>query len=168
MATLADSTSLSHAELDAYLKAIRTDLQRTQNTLFQTGTLQFDAGAAVAEVTTVGYYTVGGFMGKTAVADCPALVGTVHNAKFNVFSIQINLAGTITQTMGTEAATLAAVVLPTPPTSTVLLGYLVINPTGTGDFVGGTTALDDATVVPNAVLIDAPGNGYYPNAVTTQ
>lgn len=31
---------------------------------------------------------------------------------------------------------------------------MIINPTGTGDFVGGTTALDDATVVPNAVYLN--------------
>ena len=30
----------------------------------------------------------------------------------------------------------------------VSIGFVIINPTGSGSFVGGTTALDDATVVP--------------------
>jgi len=37
-----------------------------------------------------------------------------------------------------------------------MIGFAIINPTGTGNFVGGTTPLDDATVVPNAVYIDTP------------
>lgn len=39
---------------------------------------------------------------------------------------------------------------------TAVFGYVIINPTGTGNFVGGTTALDDGTVVPNAVYVNTP------------
>jgi hypothetical protein len=53
--------------------------------------------------------------------------------------------------MGTEGATLAAVKFPQFPNDKALIGFVIIHPTGTGNFVGGTTALDDATVVPNAV-----------------
>jgi hypothetical protein len=59
--------------------------------------------------------------------------------------------------MGTPGATLAAVVVPTPPVGSGMLGMIVINPTGTGNFVGGTTNLDDATVVPNAAYISCVG-----------
>jgi hypothetical protein len=38
-----------------------------------------------------------------------------------------------------------------------MIGFVIINPTGTGPFVGGTTALDDATVVPNAVFVNVTG-----------
>ena len=34
---------------------------------------------------------------------------------------------------------------------------MIINPTGTGNFVGNTTALDDVTVVPNAVYVNTIG-----------
>ena len=39
----------------------------------------------------------------------------------------------------------------------VVIGYVIINPTGTGNFVGGTTELDDSTVVPNAVFVNTQG-----------
>ena len=93
------------------------------------------------------------------VAKAPAeitLSGTVTNAKFNVFVLTMTSGGTVTATMGTEGATLAAVVFPTIPADSCVLGFVIVNPTGTGNFVGGTTALDDATVVPNAVFINTP------------
>jgi hypothetical protein len=37
-----------------------------------------------------------------------------------------------------------------------MIGFVIVNPTGTGDFVGGTTDLDDATVAPNAVYVNTP------------
>lgn len=86
-----------------------------------------------------------------------ALAGTVTNAKFNVFAFYVDAAGTLTSAMGTEGATLTAVVFPTVATTKAVIGFVIINPTGTGNFVGGTTALDDATVVPNAVYVNTPG-----------
>lgn len=86
-----------------------------------------------------------------ASTDMPALVGTVTNATFNVYSFFIDSGGTVTSAMGTGGATLAAVKFPQVPTQKAFIGFIIINPTGTGDFVGGTTALDDGTVVPNAV-----------------
>jgi hypothetical protein len=46
-----------------------------------------------------------------------------------------------------------------------MVGFLIIHPSGTGNFVGGTTALDDATVVPNAVYV-SPTGAFDPYAVT--
>lgn len=87
----------------------------------------------------------------------PALVGTVTNAKFNVYCFFVDSAETVTSAMGTEGATWAAVKFPPFPENKTLLGFVRINPTGTGNFVGGTTDLDDATVVPNAVYISPVG-----------
>lgn len=92
-----------------------------------------------------------------AATDMAALSGTVTNAKFNAFVFYIDSAGTITSAMGTEGATLAAMVLPEPPVGKAIVGFVIINPTGTGNFVGGTTALDDATVVPNAAYVSPAG-----------
>lgn len=36
------------------------------------------------------------------------------------------------------------------------IGFTIINPTGTGNLVGGITPIDDATVVPNAVHVNTP------------
>jgi hypothetical protein len=62
----------------------------------------------------------------------------------------------VTPYNGTEATLIGGVVWPTIPDGSVVLGFVILNPTGTGGFVGGTTDLDDATVVPNAVYIDTP------------
>lgn len=95
---------------------------------------------------------------KAANTDMAALSGTTNNATFNIYCFYIDSGGTLTSAMGTAGATLAAVVPPVTPASKVLIGFTIINPTGTGNFVGGTTALDDATVAPNAVHISCVGN----------
>jgi hypothetical protein len=89
--------------------------------------------------------------------DQAVLSGTVSNAKFNVFCFYVDSAGVLTSQMGTEGATLAAVVIPTVPVGKAQLGFVVINPTGTGSFIGGTTPLGDATVVPNAAYVNTIG-----------
>lgn len=115
-------------------------------------------GGVLAKAVSVTHYMVVGKLGKlTANTDMAALSGTVTNAKFNVFAFFVDAAGTLTSAMGTEAATRAGVILPPMPVNKALIGLLVINPTGTGNFVGNTTALDDATVVPNAEYINAIG-----------
>lgn len=108
------------------------------------------------------YGIANGILQKIAAAtDMPALVGSVTNAKFNVFCFFVDSAGVNTVAMGTEGATLAALKFPPFPTKKSLIGFIIINPTGTGPFVGGTTALDDATVVPNAVFV-SPLCGFDP------
>lgn len=92
-----------------------------------------------------------------AATDMAALVGTVTNALFNVYTFTVDSAGTQTTSMGTEAATLAGVKFPARNAEHAMIGFIIINPTGTGNFVGGTTALDDATVVPTAVYVNVIG-----------
>ena len=87
----------------------------------------------------------------------PALVGTVVNATFNVYCFFVDKAEAITSAMGTAGATWAAVKFPPIPQGKVLLGFVIVNPTGTGNFVGGTTELDDGTVTPGAVYISPVG-----------
>lgn len=101
------------------------------------------------------YFANGKLVTKPTATDMPALVGTVTNATFNVFAFFIDSAGTVTVAMGIAAPTLARVTFPQIAESRACIGFVIINPTGTGDFVGGTTALDDATVTPNAVIVDA-------------
>ena len=94
--------------------------------------------------------------------DMAALSGTVVNATFNVYAFFVTRAGVKSTVMGTAGATLSAVIQPRVPEDSVQLGFVIINPTGTGNFVGGTTALDDGTVAPNAVYVDTLG-GYNSN-----
>jgi len=122
-----------------------------------TGGLAIKAGGSVlAKTVNTVYGFVDGVLFTKAAADSAALAGTVSNAAFNVFVFSCEVDGTMVTTMGTEGATLAAVVFPAVPTDAAVLGFVVINPTGTGDFVGGTTDLDDATVVPTAAYVNTP------------
>jgi hypothetical protein len=112
------------------------------------------------------YLLAKGVMQKiTAATDMPALVGTVVTATFNVFCFFIDSAGTKTSQIGIAGATLATMKFPQMPSGKALIGFVIIAPTGTGSFVGGTTALDDATVVPGAVYIN-PVSGFDPYALT--
>lgn len=117
------------------------------------------SGKKVPKVGAAAYYGIanGRLVTKAAATDMPALSGTVTNAKFNVFCFYIDSAGTLTSAMGTEGATLAAVKFPQTPEGKAIVGFIVINPTGTGNFVGDTTALDDGTVVPNTAYISPVG-----------
>lgn len=121
--------------------------------------LQTKAGNLLVQTGSVTWY---GFAGGipirlTANTDMAALSGTVTNAKFNVFAYFITSAGVISTVMGTEGATLSAMKFPEKPIGSAMIGFTVINPTGTGNFVGNTTSLVDATVVPNAAHVNLFG-----------
>jgi len=127
----------------------------SSQTLNSAGLVIKAGGSAVVKAGSATYALASGVLvTKTANTDMAALSGTVTNAAFNVYCFYIDSAGTLTSQMGTEGATLAAVVMPTVPAGKAQIGFVVINPTGTGNFVGGTTPLDDATVVPNAAYVN--------------
>jgi hypothetical protein len=101
-------------------------------------------------------YSEGVYVHKAANTDMAALSGTVTNAKFNVFVFTVDASGTLRSYMGTEGATRATMVFPTITDGETVIGFIEVNPTGTGNFVGGTTPLDDATVVPTVVYVNTP------------
>jgi hypothetical protein len=115
--------------------------------------------SAIVKTGASAYYGIanGRLVTKAAATDMAALSGTVTNARFNVYAFFIDQAGTLTSAMGIEATTLAGVKFPPIPVGKAILGFVIINPTGTGNFVGGTTPLDDATVVPNAAYVNTQG-----------
>jgi hypothetical protein len=151
--------------IPAYLSAPAQYVQKMVSTgvttlaqLFNSGALAIKAGgSALAKSVNTVYGTIGASLVTKAAADMAALSGSVTTTKYNVFVFTLAADGTLATTMGTEGATLATVVFPTIPASTIVLGFVVIHPTGTGPFVGGTTPLDDATVVPNAVYVNTVG-----------
>jgi hypothetical protein len=99
----------------------------------------------------------GKIVSTAANTDMAALSGTVVNATFNLYAFFIDKTGVLTSAIGQSGATLSAVTFPPVPGRKACVGYIVVNPTGTGDFVGGTTALDNATVVPNVVYVNVIG-----------
>lgn len=133
-------------------------LQRRQcNMVFNTAGLAIKTGgSALAKSVNVIKYVVDGVYCSKAAADMAALSGTVTNAKFNVFVFTVDASGTLKSYMGTEGSTRAGVLWPTVADGEAVIGFIEVNPTGTGNFVGGTTALDDATVVPNVVYVNTP------------
>lgn len=150
----------SDATLNTALLALQNSIT---NQIFNTGGLAIKTGgSALAKTVNTIYFRIGDKCYSKAAGDMAALSGTVTNAKFNVFCYYVDTAGTVTTVMGTEATTLAEVVFPAgTPASTAMIGFTIINPTGTGNFVGGTTALDDATVVPNAVYVNTVGSSFF-------
>ena len=135
--------------------------------LTSAGLVIHGAASTLAKTGAADFYALAnGVLVKIAAGtDMPALVGTVTNAKFNVFCFFIDSGSTVTVAMGTEGAALKNIVFPQLPEGKAMIGFVIINPTGTGNFVGGTTHLDDATVVPNAVYV-SPTGGFDPAAVT--
>ncbi len=130
--------------------------------------LVIKAGGSALAKTGAGvfHYIAEGVKGRIAAGtDMPALVGTVTNAMFNVFVFSVDKAGTVTVQMGTEGATEAAIKWPKLDQRKAVVGVLVINPTGTGNFVGGTTALDAATEAPNTAYV-SPNGAFDPQVLT--
>lgn len=89
--------------------------------------------------------------------ELPTPAGTVANGTFNVFVWSVDLAGNLFVQMGKPGPTLGTLLFPELDIKRAVLGFVIINPTGTGDFVGGTTDLDDATVTPNAQFVSVVG-----------
>lgn len=134
--------------------------ERYRSCMHSTAGLVIKAGASALVKTgaAIAHYQAKGKMGQIAAAtDMPALSGTVVNATWNVFVFTVDSAGTKYTQMGTAAATEAAVKWPALNQERAIIGYIKVNPTGTGNFVGGTTALDDATVVPNVQYVSPVG-----------
>lgn len=140
---------------------------RESSTPLTSAGLLISGTATLAKIGSADFYALAsGVLVKIAAAtNMPALVGTVVNGTFNVFCFFVDSAGNKTVAMGTAASTLAGVAFPQFPEGKSLIGFLIINPTGTGNFVGGTTALNDGTVIPNTVYV-SPTGGFDPYAVT--
>jgi len=144
----------------ALMNACRPIADRLSSQSINSAALRIKGGSASVTVQTNAAYlgvAKGTLVSKASATDLPALVGTVVNATFNVFCFFIDGAGNLTVAMGLAGTTLAKVVFPAIPENKTMIGFVVINPTGTGNFVGGTTLLDDGTVVPNAVFANTLG-----------
>ena len=113
------------------------------------------AAAKVKSTATINHLVDGVFYTKGATDDFWVLTGfDCTNAQFNKCLLCIDSSAAMQIVAGTEGASAGAVVLGAIPASYSVVGMVLVNPTGTGDFTGGTTDLNDGTVVPNAVYTD--------------
>lgn len=151
------STSGPVGLMDANMRAVLTKIQGnlTDLVLNSAGLTIGSSSKPKVKIANTTYALIDGVLAKKTTAEI-TLTGTVVNATFNVWVLSMIADGTVTATAGTAGATIGAVVFPTVPASSVVIGFVIVNPTGTGNFVGGTTDLDDATVVPNAVYVNTP------------
>ena len=139
----------------------------TRTQALTTGGLAIKAGGSVtAKTVTSVYALVNSKIVLKAASDMAALSGTVTNAAFNMYCFFVSQAGVLSTVMGTEGASLLAMKFPDMPLDAACIGFVIINPTGTGDFVGGTSDLDDATIVPTAVYVNTPYS-FFPKAGIT-
>jgi hypothetical protein len=155
---MARTKSISFPNTETELSNLFDKLQRPVSTLvLNSAALAIGTAKAKVLITNTTYAYVEGALAKKTTAEITlTTANNVANAKFNVIVLTMNAAGTVATQMGTEASTLAGVVFPTIATGIAVIGFVIINPTGTGGFVGGTTELDDGTVVPNAVYVNTP------------
>jgi hypothetical protein len=86
---------------------------------------------------------------KAANTDMAALAGTLATAKSAAWAFYVDAAGTLSvsaKTADAASASAALALLPAVPANKTLVGYLTVaNATG-ADFVGGTTAIDTASL----------------------
>lgn len=138
-----------------FLQTLAAISNQQASGVFNSPGLRIDggSGAAVAEAQNATYGIAAGTLFTIAAGtNLPALAGTVSNGDFGLYVWTVSSAGTVTQQTLVTAASFAAIAWPNLPADQAVLGALLINPTGTGDFVGGTTDIDDATVTPGAVF----------------
>jgi len=160
--TLSTSFTLSDAAMRSALGEIQASL--VDRVLTSAGLAIGTSSKAKVKIVNDTYAYVDGKLVKIAAATEVTLSGTVTNAKTNVYVLTVNSAGTVTATMGTEGAAIGNVVFPAVPADEAMVGFVIVAPSGTGNFVGATTDLDDATVVPNAVYVNA-NMGFNPNVL---
>lgn len=120
--------------------------------------------AKIKTTNTIYPFVNGSFVAGVTTAETVLPAGTVLNGQYQAYFLVYDTTNGLSVLAGTPGASLAAVVCPTIPANTVVVGVCTIHPTGAGSFVAGTTSLSDGTVVPNAVFFDT--GHFNPNMLT--
>lgn len=121
-------------------------------------------GATFAKASNAFVAIAGGVMlYKPAATAMPALVGTIAAGQVAIWPFYIDSTGTITTGAKTaDAATTAAAILllPTPAAGLTMLGFIVVSNGSGAGFIGGTTALDAASITVGYIDVEgsAPSN----------
>lgn len=105
---------------------------------------------------------------KAAGTAMPALAGALATAKSALWAFYIDGLGNLTVSAKTaDAAThdAAVALLPTPPAGVSMIGFVVVDNATGANFVGGTTALDAASLT--VTYYDTIGSNPFPAAATS-
>lgn len=152
-----DSTELSSVLLPM--------AQRQRNVALVSAGLVIKAGGSTLVKNGAAFYGIaeGTLITIAANTDMPALTGiNVTNGNKRVVMFVANRAGTVTAVAGKEGGTaLGTVTFPTLEPESVIIGGIILAPS-TGNFVGGTSALDGTLA--NTVYF-SPVGALYPSAV---
>lgn len=152
---LFDATRTDLVELRTELTALRADVSalRTRinsGTLSSAGlTIKAGSSAIVKAANAFAALANGTLVTKAADTDMAALVGTLATAKTAAWAFYVDSAGTLTTSAKTaDAADAAAAIalLPAPPSNKAMIGFITVGNATGSNFVGGTTALDAASV----------------------
>lgn len=174
MRNLLEAARLDLVELRTQLTALRADAAalrtRLNSCTLSTAGLAIKAGSSptVKAGTAFSVLAGGTLVTVAASTDMAALVGTLATAKSAAWAFYIDAAGTITASAKTaDAATAAAAValLPAPPSDKAMIGFITVGNATGSDFVGGTTALDAASVT--TAYYNTPGLAAYAAALTS-
>jgi len=159
--------SISFPNTQGELNTLFDKLQRAAITkLLNSGALAIHGSAsALAKFANTIYFMIDGQVYSKTTLDCAALAGSVAHGAYNVFVFTVDAAGNLTTTIGTPGASLGAVVFPAITDGQVAIGFVIIHPTGTGSFVGGTANLDNDASTPNAVYVNTPFS-FFPELAT--
>lgn len=166
--TAVDSTKTAVDELIDDHATFKTALETTKTAvknacLSDVGIAIGSTATKIKTTATAVYLITGQFYSKGATDDFWTLTGfDCPNGQYNKCLLCIDSSGNMQIAAGTAGASAVAVVLPTIPASYAVVGMVQVNPTGTGDFTGGTTDLNDGTVVPNAVYTNY---GFHPGTI---
>jgi hypothetical protein len=106
--------------------------------------------------TTINFLIDGIFYSKAPTDDLWTLTGlNCANGKYCRAILLLDSGGNASIVVSNQADSVRALSNPPIPDGKCVVGTLTVHPTGTGNFTGGTTALNDGTVVPNADLTNA-------------
>ena len=162
METLERNTNMISDRItaNAIINAVKGLYDRTSCQTLGAATLAISAASSpLAKISAACLAAVQGKMIQIAAGNLPALVGSINanaanpwytSGAWNVYSWFIDKYGNITTLMGYEAGTVGGVIFPKIPEKQAWIGFVLLNTQGSQTFVGGTTALDSATVLTTA------------------
>jgi hypothetical protein len=148
------------------LTALRAKLNT--NMLTKPGLAIKTGGSTLAKAATACVALVAGAPVYIAAnTDMSALAGTLATANSAAWAFYVDSAGVITTSTKTaDVAThaLAVAALPAPPSGKAMIGFIVVSNATGSNFVGGTTALDAASLT--VTYYDAVGPAVFAGALT--
>src|SRR5204863_2951403 len=135
--------SINFPNTEGELSAVLDKLQRPLSSLVlnSAGLAIGSSSKPKVKIANTTYAYVEGVLAKKTTAEISLPASTVTNAKFNVFVLAMDSGATVTAYAGTQASTIGGVIFPTIPSGSAVIGFVIVNPTGTGDFVAGTNDL---------------------------